>query len=361
MPPCVALQKIDGFQIWTAVSCQNLAREGLFMRKVQKATPAKPKKKTLQQQLVTRTITELVRGNLVALLRDRIAADKMHNAMIDAYEHWTKTGRKIGDYLFTPGILDGVNRRDVMRWTPDRLHKSSGIPKAVIRKIFEEPVVKKSTKAMSTKPVGQKLLRVDEVIPLAVIFGVTPGYLLQPFREDLENYSLIQLTGFGKEDWVVNAHDWFAWVHGFRSLPVQGGSTIEERLTYLSATKDTKLLKPHEMDAPEELKRFVASTYGSEVNATIVANIQFHPLTTPPASNPHPMDSSTRKRTQVERIRWRLVKQFSYMTNARRALRLVNEIDDPELLKGAIDWSINMMRDDLSAYAANKDDVSPKK
>ena len=29
--------------------------------------------------------------------------------------------------------------------------------------------------------------------------------------------------------------------------------------------------------------------------------------------------------------------------------------------KGAIDWSINMMRDDLSAYAANKDDVSPKK
>jgi hypothetical protein len=115
------------------------------------------------------------------------------------------------------------------------------------------------------------------------------------------------------------------------------------------------------MDAPEELNRFLASTYGSEVNATIVANIQFHPLTTPPASKPHPMDSSQRKRTQVDRIRWRLVKQFSYMTNARRALRLVNEIDDPELLKGAIDWSIKMMRDDLSAYAANKEEVTPKK
>jgi hypothetical protein len=49
------------------------------------------------------------------------------------------------------------------------------------------------------------------------------------------------------------------------------------------------------------------------------------------------------------------------MTNARRALRLVNEIDDPELLKGAIDWSIKMMRDDLSAYAANKEEVTPKK
>ena len=331
------------------------------MPKIQKAAPVRPKKKTLQQALVTRTITELVRGNLVALLRDRIAADKMHNAMIDAYEHWTKTGRKIGDYIFTPGILDGVGRRDVMRWTPDRLHKSSGIPKAVIRKIFEEPVVKKSTNSKSTKPVGQKLLRVDEVIPLAVIFGVTPGYLLQPFREDLENYSLMRLTGFGKDDLEVNSHDWFAWVHGFRSLPEQGGRTIEERLTYLSATKDTKLLKPHEMDAPDELKRFLASTYGSEVNATIVANIQFHPLTTPPASNPHPMDFAERKRTQVARIRWRLVKQFSYMTNARRALRLVNETNDPELLKGAIDWSIKMMRDDLSAFAANKDEVSPKK
>ena len=331
------------------------------MPKIQKAAPARPKKKTLQQALVTRTITELVRGNLVALLRDRIAADKMHNAMIDAYEHWTKTGRKIGDYIFTPGTLDGVGRRDVMRWTPDRLHKSSGIPKAVIRKIFEEPVVKKSTNGKSTKPVGQKLLRVDEVIPLAVIFGVTPGYLLQPFREDLENYSLMRLTGFGKDDLEVNSHDWFAWVHGFRSLPGQGGRTIEERLTYLSATKDTKLLKPHEMDAPDELKRFLASTYGSEVNATIVANIQFHPLTTPPASDPHPMDFAERKRTQVARIRWRLVKQFSYMTNARRALRLVNEIDDPKLLKGAIDWSIKMMRDDLSAFAANKDEVSSKK
>ena len=43
------------------------------------------------------------------------------------------------------------------------------------------------------------------------------------------------------------------------------------------------------------------------------------------------------------------------MTNARRALRLVNEIDDPELLKGAIDWSINMLRNDLSAFSANKE------
>jgi hypothetical protein len=115
------------------------------------------------------------------------------------------------------------------------------------------------------------------------------------------------------------------------------------------------------MDAPEELKRFLASTYGSEVNATIIANLQFHPLTTPAAREPHPMDSATRKRGQVARLRWRLVKQFSYMTNARRALRLVNEIEDPELLKRAIDWSIEMMRDDLSAFAANKDDVSPKK
>ncbi len=331
------------------------------MRKVQKAITPLPKPKKLQQVMVTRTLTELVRGNLVALLRDRIAADKMHNAMVDAYEHWSRTGRKIGDYLFTPGSLDGVKKRDVMQWTPDRLHKSSGIPKAVIRKVFEEPVVKKSSKSKSTKPVGQKLLRIEEVIPLAVIFGVTPGYLLQPFREDLENYSLLSITGFGKEDLVVNAHDWFAWVHGFRALPHQGGRTIEERLTYLSATADTKLLKPHEMDAPEELKRFLASTYGSEVNATIIANLQFHPLTTPAAREPHPMDSATRKRGQVARLRWRLVKQFSYMTNARRALRLVNEIEDPELLKRAIDWSIEMMRDDLSAFAANKDEVSPKK
>jgi hypothetical protein len=277
--------------------------------------------------------------------------------MIDAYVHWTKTGRKIGDYVFSPGILDGVEKRDINRWTPDRLHKSSGITKAVIRKIFEEPVVKKGTQS---KAVGQKLLRIDEVIPLAVTFGVTPGYLLQPFREDLENYSLICLTGFGKQDLIVNAHDWFSWVHGFKSLPIQGSATIEERLTYLSATKDTKLLKSHQMDAPEELRRLLASTYGSEVNATIVANIQFHPLTSNPPRTPHPMDHVPRKRTQVERIRWRLVKHFSFMTNARRALRLVSELDDPERIKQAIDWSVDMMREDLSSIAANRDDVRPK-
>jgi hypothetical protein len=72
------------------------------------------------------------------------------------------------------------------------------------------------------------------------------------------------------------------------------------------------------------------------------------------------MDSAIRKHGQVNRIRWRLLKQFSYMTNARRALRLVNEIDDPNMLKQAIDWSINMMREDLSAFAANKDDAKPK-
>jgi hypothetical protein len=154
---------------------------------------------------------------------------------------------------------------------------------------------------------------------------------------------------------VVNAHDWFSWVHGFTSLPHQGLATIEERLTYLSATNDTKLLKPHEMDAPEELNRLLASTYGSEVNATIVANLQFHELTSSPPANPHPMDFAERKRTQVARIRWRLNKQFSYMTNVRRALRLVNSTDDPELLKRAIDWSTNLMREDLSAIAANKE------
>jgi hypothetical protein len=327
------------------------------MRKVQKVKPAKPVKKTLQQVKVTRTLTELVRGNLVALLRDRIAADKVHNAMIDAYEHWMKTGRKIGGYSFTKGILDGVERRDVMRWTPDRLHKSSGIPKAVIRKVFEEPVVVNSTKNKAKKPTGQKLLRVDEVIPLAVFFGVTPGYLFQPFREDLENNSLLCITGFGAQDFLIDAHQWFSWVHGFKSLPYQGSATIEERLTYLSATSNTKLLKPHEMNAPDELQRFLDSTYASEVNATIIANMQFHPLLAPPPIEPHPYDTAIKKRTQVARIRWRLVKEFSFMTNARRALRLATQISNPVHLKQAIDWSVEQMRVDLSSLAANRDDV----
>lgn len=331
------------------------------MKKKEPVLPGVPKRKTLTQVMVQRTLTELVRGNLLALQTDRIDAAKIHNGMIDEYEHWMQTGKYIGEYRFTKGLLDGVERQDVMRWTVDRMSKSTGISVAVLRKIFDDPEPTQSTKKPSGKPVGLGLLRVDEVIPLAVFFGVTPGYLLQPFREDLENYSLLKIGGFGKQDFVVNAHDWFSWVHGFLSLPMQGSATIEERLTYLSASQETKRLKPHQVNTKDALPRFLASAYGSEVNATIVANIQYTPFTSNPPREPHPLNDAVRKKTQVERIRWRLRKQFSYMTNVRRALRLVGQLDTPDELKRAIDWSVEMMREDLSAIAANREDVGPKK
>jgi hypothetical protein len=355
MPPCVALDKVGGFQIWAADSCQNLASEEISMRTVKKISPSAPQKKTLKQVKIKKDLTELVRGNLIALLRDRIAQDLIHNSLVEDYELLMTKPKYSSKYKLKKGQLEGWVRRDVSRWSIDRLVETTGLPKSVLRKIFEEPPVTTSSKKPTATEIGKRLLRFDEVITLAFFFGVSPGYLLQPFREHLENMSLLEIHGLGDSVITISAHEWLEWVHGF------GQHISNDRLMQLSATEDTKHLKAYEMSAPEEITRFLSSTYGSEVNASIVANMQFHPMLAPKPKNPHPMDLALRRRGQVPRMRWSLTKRFSYMTNARRALQLIDQTTNPVHLKQAIDWSVELMREDLASLAANKEDVGPKK
>ena len=125
---------------------------------------------------VTASITDLVRTNLKGLLSDKQSDAAIHNAYVDAYEEFLKTGKNGSPWSFKYGIPNfNFAKRDKKRWSMARLAAGMGVDVGVMRRIFEPK-----------KNKGSDELGIDEVIEMALIFEVTPGYLLQPLREHLE-------------------------------------------------------------------------------------------------------------------------------------------------------------------------------
>ncbi len=313
---------------------------------LKKTLVTKPKKNMQQKQVVT-TITDLVRDNVSALLRDRIAADVIHNETRHRYSKWMLRLEERLPLSIQRKLTVNADPVDQRRWTPERLAKEVGAQTGDIRRIFES----KSGK-------GAAKLWIDEIIPVAIKLGVSPGFLLQPLREDLENNSILVFPSFGAAQMQVPAQEWFKWVHGFQALPSQGGEEFEKYMTIMSGKRNLPVGNVNQMEYDLEQTRIAESAYLSPVSAHLASNerpiddsmFQDHEVPTP-----HPFDYIEAEKTVVGRMQKRIQLVFIYMTHVRMALRLVQDPNRKERVRSDIEWGIRKIREDLTKLAANQE------
>ena len=343
----VTLRKIALAVLLARESCQYLTVGSLMA--IKKVPATKPGKVMVQQRVKT-TITQLVRNNVSALLRDRLAIDLINNELLRQYTAWLQGERTKSKFEFKGTLPINGKLVDTSRWTPERLAKAVDAQIGDIRRIFEPESGK-----------GVPRLWIDEIIPVAVKLGVSPGFLLQPLREDLENNSLLVFPYFGEHEMSVLAQDWFVWVHGFEALPAQGQSEFARRMTVLSGTRNLPVGNVNQMEYDIELERISSAAIFSPISAYMEASewpmgdlvsSSFQEHRRP---NVHPFDLAVSEKTVVGRMQKRIKLVFIYMTHVRMALRLVQSAHRKNSVPSDIEWAINKLRNDLALLAVNQE------
>lgn len=303
---------------------------------------------------VDASITDLVRTNLKGLLSDKQSDVAIHNAFIDAYEDFLKTGSHGSRWSFKHGIPNfNFTKRDTQRWSMARLAAGMGVNVGVMRRIFE-----------AKKKKGTKELGIDEVIEMALVFEVTPGYLLQPLREHLERNATLFFENIGPNGFEVSAREWLVWVHGIRAPKDKFDTNMEQNLMSLTPEVGMKIDSSRNIWPHEELDRIVNAQYTSTVSAMIHA--QSNPLPAHQMSNlnipsPHPFDSLTAADSDINRIQRQTQATLAYMHHVRQAIRMIETDGRTKWVKKDIEWCLDRMREDLSAIAYFGDDSGPAK
>jgi len=293
---------------------------------------------------VTASITDLVRTNLKGLLSDKQSDAAIHNAFVEAYEEFLKTGKNASPWSFKYGIPNfNFAKRDKKRWSMARLAAGMGVDVGVMRRIFE-----------AKKKKGADQLGIDEVIEMALIFEVTPGYLLQPLREHLERNATLFFENIGPNGFEVSAREWLVWVHGIRAPKDKFDTNMEQNLMSLTPEVGMKIDSSRNIWPHEELDRIVNAQYTSSVSAMIHA--QSNPLPAHQMSNldipsKHHFDSLTAAQTDINRIQRQTQATLAYMQHVRQALRMIETDGRTKWVKEDIEWCLDRMREDLSAIA----------
>lgn len=303
---------------------------------------------------VTASITDLVRTNLKGLLSDKQSNAAIHNAFVDAYEEFLKTGKNESPWSFKYGIPNfNFAKRDKKRWSMARLAAGMGVDVGVMRRIFE-----------AKKKKGADELSIDEVIEMALIFEVTPGYLLQPLREHLERNATLFFENIGPNGFEVTAREWLVWVHGIRAPKEKFDTDMEQNLMSLTPEMGMEIDSSRTIWPHEELDRLGNARYTSVVSAMIHA--QSNPLPAHQMSNldipvPHPFDSLTATGSDINRIQRQTQATLAYMHHVRQAIRMIETDGRSKWVKEDIEWCLDRMREDLSAIAFFGDGGVPEK
>lgn len=309
------------------------------------------KKSVIQQvpkvgQRVDASITDLVRTNLKGLLSNRQANTVIHNAFIDAYEEWEKTQKSVGIWKFTHAI-QGLNRtkRNVEEWSMAQLARDLGVDVGIMRKIFDRRLDK-----------GTNRLGIDDVVELALVFNVTPGYLLQPLREHLELDATYFFETIGSTGFKVKARDWLLWVHGLGRADGSNSRSMEENLMSLTPQVGLDISSKRAIYPEDELNRIAEAQYASPVSAMLEAQshpVPGHLMSKPEVPIDHPMDKMVPASTALGRLHARTRAALAFMHHTRQALRLVEQEAHPDYVREDIEWVLSRMREDLSRISVN--------
>lgn len=295
---------------------------------------------------VDASITDLVRTNLKGLLSNRQANTVIHNAFIDAYEEWEKTQKSAGLWKFRYPI-PGLNRskRNVEEWSVAQLARDLGVDVGIMRKVFDRKTDK-----------GTDRLGIDDVVELALVFNVTPGYLLQPLREHLETDATYFFETIGINGFAVKARDWLLWVHGFSTPDGSNSRSMEENLMSLTPQIGLDINSKRQIFPQDELERISAAQYTSPVSAMLEAQshpVPGHLMSKLELPSDHPMNQMVPEKTALGRLHARTRAALAFMHHARQAVRLAEKEADPRYAKEDIEWVLCRMREDLSRISVN--------
>jgi hypothetical protein len=309
--------------------------------------PARPPVKKLSRPSSRTSMTKLVRDNINTLTKEKMALDKSHNETLAEFEAWKKNGRKPQDKYSSEmvKILETWEKVNPNRWTQDQLPKTLGISKTVVLRVYG-----------SSKSKTSDSLRISDVIPLAVGFGVSPGYLFQPNRKQLENDSTLHIAGLQHDgkSLVVNAHQWFLWVHSMGPLPSHSPEEYEVRMSQLTTEEDMKYEQPKEILTGIELNRAITASYFSSISPGISAHEMFHPSLQAEVDGKFFIEDTERKLQPADRELAVFQNKVTFLTFNRRALRLMDEFETEGEIKKAIKWSLNQLGHALAAIAVNR-------
>jgi transcriptional regulator with XRE-family HTH domain len=302
-------------------------------------------------KVVITSVTDLVRINLKGLLSNRQTDIAINNAFIDAYENWEKTRKEGVKWKFTHPI-PSLNRkkRNVEEWSQKSLAKALNVDIAIIRKIFEPKRSK-----------GSGRLTVDEVVELALVFNVTPGYLMQPLREHLEGDVPYMIESVRPSGMTVSARDWLLWVHGISTADGSSSRGLEQNLMSLTPEIGMDINSKRRFWPHDELDRVAAAQYVSPISAMLESQsnpVPGHLMSDAVLTDDKPLDLSTRAKSAISRYHARTKYALAYMQHVRQAFRMVDREFNQKYVRQDIEWCLNRMREDLTRIAANHDAVS---
>jgi hypothetical protein len=309
--------------------------------------PARPPVKKLSKPVSRTSMTKLVRDNLNTLTKEKMAWDKSHNETLAEFGKWVKKGRKPQDKYSDEmvKILETWEEVNPNRWTQNQLPTTIGISKTVILKVYGSSKTKKSDS-----------IDISELIPLAVGFGVSPGYFFQPNRKQLENDSTLHIAGLQQDgkSLVINAHQWFIWVHSMGPLPGQSPEDYEVRMSQLTTEEDMKYEQPKEILTGIELQRAINASYFSPISPGISAHEVFYPGLQAEVDGKFFIEDVKQNLQPADRELAAFQNKVTFLTFSRRALRLMDDFETESDIKKAIKWSLNQMGHALAAIAVNR-------
>ena len=309
--------------------------------------PARPPVKKLSKPVSRTSMIKLVRDNINTLTKEKMAWDKSHNETLAEFQEWVEKDRKPQDKYSDEmvKVLETWEKVNPNRWTQDQLPATIGLSKTVILKVYG-----------SSKSKTSEFIDLSELIPIAVGLGVSPGYLLQPNRRQLENDSTLHIAGLQHDgkSLVINAHQWFLWVHSMGPLPGQSPEDYEVRMSQLTTEEDMKYEQPKEILTGIELNRAVNASYFSPISPGISAHEVFHPDLQGEVDGKFFIEDAKRHLQPADRELAVFQNKVTFLTFARRALRIMDEFESEGDTKKAIKWSLNQLGHALAAIAVNR-------
>ena len=197
-----------------------------------------------------------------------MARDKSSNLELDAYEAWKKKGSRPSDRYTKAQIEEFESRKrfDPKEWTQSRLAKTLGIRAAVVRRIYAK-----------TGPKTSKSLSIDDVITIAIALHVSPSFLLQPNKKQLEENSTLEISGLRKTPFQVSAQTWFLWVHGLAGLDASTNLWFIRRMAEITTTPDGDYDEPSNIIPIHEINRIMKDAYVSPFASGVALLRKFDP------------------------------------------------------------------------------------
>ena len=162
------------------------------------------------------------------------------------------------------------------------------------------------------------------------------------------------VTAVGGTAKESNAHQWFLWVNSMGPLPGQSPEDYEIRMSQLTTEEDMKYEQPREILTAIELNRAINASYFSPISPGISAHEVFFPGLQPEVNGRFFLEDAERKIQPADRELTVFQNKVTFLTFARRGLRLMEEFETEGDIKKAIKWSLNQMGNALAAIAVNR-------